>query len=200
MKHIQVSRPNLLPSNAKKVFSGIIFDVYQWPQKMYDGSMQTWEMLKRPDTAGVIPITSDNKVILQEQQQPGREVYFSLPGGRVEDMDSVSLEAVREFREETGYEPGILKFWKSVREPSHKIDFMAHIFLAQNCKQVADLKTDGGEKIKLKILSLDELLELFVQQRIKFNEIAIEMVRAYYDKEFRKKLEDFFFGDLPELT
>ncbi len=36
-----------IPPNAKRVFKGIIFDVYQWQQKMFDGSKETFEMLKR---------------------------------------------------------------------------------------------------------------------------------------------------------
>lgn len=35
-----------LPPQAKKVFTGQIFDVYQWEQEMYDGSFETFEMLK----------------------------------------------------------------------------------------------------------------------------------------------------------
>jgi len=40
-----------LTSQAQRVFKGIIFDVYQWKQKMFDGSQGIFEMLKRPDTA-----------------------------------------------------------------------------------------------------------------------------------------------------
>ena len=29
----------LVPKNAKKVFTGEIFDIYQWQQEMYDGSL-----------------------------------------------------------------------------------------------------------------------------------------------------------------
>ena len=38
-----------IPINAKKVFQGIIFDVYQWEQKLFDGTVATFEKLKRPD-------------------------------------------------------------------------------------------------------------------------------------------------------
>ena len=31
-----------LPEQAKKVFDGEIFDVYQWDQEMYDGSTETF--------------------------------------------------------------------------------------------------------------------------------------------------------------
>lgn len=50
-----------IPINARRVFKGIIFDVYQWEQKMFDGNFKTFEMLKRPNTVEIIAIR-DNKI------------------------------------------------------------------------------------------------------------------------------------------
>ena len=41
----------LIPPEADCVFRGEIYEVHQWPQKMPDGSVKTFEMLRRPDTA-----------------------------------------------------------------------------------------------------------------------------------------------------
>jgi hypothetical protein len=49
----------VIPKQAQRVFKGQIFDVYQWPQKLFDGSTQTFEMLKRPDTLTVLAIKND---------------------------------------------------------------------------------------------------------------------------------------------
>ena len=51
----------LVPKEAKKVFSGVIYDVYQWPQEMFDGSMQTFEMLGRPDTVKILAVLSEEE-------------------------------------------------------------------------------------------------------------------------------------------
>ena len=69
-----------LPDNAKKVFEGVIFDVYQWEQKMFDGSLETFEKLKRPDTVIVFPIMADGKVLLTKQEQPGKEPFIGATG------------------------------------------------------------------------------------------------------------------------
>jgi hypothetical protein len=34
-------QPTKFPASAKKVFEGVLYDVYQWPQKLYDGSTAT---------------------------------------------------------------------------------------------------------------------------------------------------------------
>jgi len=64
-------------ANAKKVFQGEIFSVYQWPQEMYDGTVQTFEKLKRPDTAIVIATTSEGKFLVSKQSQPSRPEFWS---------------------------------------------------------------------------------------------------------------------------
>ena len=48
-----------IPQQAKKVFKGTIFSVYQWQQKMFDGTFQTFEMLKRAYTIEVIASAGD---------------------------------------------------------------------------------------------------------------------------------------------
>ena len=46
----------LIPDHATCVFHGALFDVYQWQQEMFDGTYETFEMLRRPDTIAVIAI------------------------------------------------------------------------------------------------------------------------------------------------
>ena len=64
----------LIPSEAERVFAGEIYDVYQWPQAMPDGSVQTFEMLKRPDTVMVIALDEAGRAVVIDEWQPGDEV------------------------------------------------------------------------------------------------------------------------------
>ena len=43
----------LILPEADCVFRGEIYEVHQWLQKMPDGSVKTFEMLRRPDTVMV---------------------------------------------------------------------------------------------------------------------------------------------------
>lgn len=72
---MKIERPKSLqpmPENAKRVFKGIIFDVYQWEQEMFDGGKETFEKLKRPNTVVVFPVFPDGRIMLTEQEQPGK--------------------------------------------------------------------------------------------------------------------------------
>src|SRR5258708_1287456 len=115
----------LIPGSAECVFRGKIFDIYQWQQKMFDGSEATFEMLKRPDTVTVIPI-ADDKILAIEDEQPHSGSRLSFPGGRVDsDEENTLVAAKREAKEETGYE---FDNWKlvNVTQPHTKLEWFIY--------------------------------------------------------------------------
>ena len=58
---------NGIPKDAKLVFKGKLFDVYQWQQERFDGSFATYERLRRRPSVTIIPITTAGKVIICEE-------------------------------------------------------------------------------------------------------------------------------------
>lgn len=122
---------SLIPKEAQCVFSGEIYDVYQWPQEMYDGSTATFEMLRRPDTVKIIGIltpteqaclknvvkittSEENRVVITKQKQPRKDWFYDYPGGRVDAEDKDELAgAKREMLEEAGLEFEIGNSWTS---------------------------------------------------------------------------------------
>jgi hypothetical protein len=47
---------------------------------MYDGSVSRFERLRFLDAAFCICILPNGNIIVQKQEQPGRNLFFSLPG------------------------------------------------------------------------------------------------------------------------
>ena len=162
MKKVIPKNAVLIPNNAKKVFKGELFDVYQWPQDMFDGSTSTFEMLKRPDTVLVIGVV-DNKIIMIDDEQPNRGTKRQLPGGRVDETDSSWLEAAkREMQEETGY---IFKNWKQLVavQPQSKIEWFVAIFITTDVLSKQNQQVDaGGEKINIVPINYDEFSNIVI--------------------------------------
>lgn len=159
MKKIIPSDAVLVPDNAQKVFTGQIFEVYQWPQKMFDGSTHTFEMLKRPDTIEILAI-KDDKIVILEEEQPNLRPYYAIPGGRHDVEGETELDAAkRELVEETGMR---FKTWKllNVYQPAAKIEQMVYQFLATDFGEQIDPHLDAGEKIKVDLMTLEEAQEL----------------------------------------
>ncbi|MES2224229.1 MAG: NUDIX hydrolase [Patescibacteria group bacterium] len=148
-----------IPNDAKKVFKGVLFDVYQWEQELFDGTKKTFEKIKRPDTVVVFAVLDDGKILLTKQEQPGKDSFIGGTGGRVDDGEDALSAAKRELLEESGYEADEFILWNA-QHPQSKIDRVVYTFVAKGLKKVADLDLDGGEKINGIPVNFDEFLEI----------------------------------------
>ncbi len=183
-----------LPAAARLVFTGVIFDVYHWKQTMYDGSTETFEMLKRPDTAVVITIVKD-KILIQTQEQPGvAKAFPSLPGGRVNAGEDPLTGAKRELLEETGYTATDWALWQTYR-PSHKIIWTIHVFVARDGAKTHAPKPDAGEKIITQLVSFDEFLLLADDPLFSEKELKETLLRARFIPAEKEKLRKILFGN-----
>ncbi len=182
-----------IPSHAKKVFKGVMFDTYQWEQEMFDGTKAIFEKIKRPDTVVVFPVLPDGKIILTEQEQPGKIPFIGATGGRVDEGEDILSAAKRELLEESGYEAEEYILWDS-QHPVGKIDWVVYTFIAKKLKKVADLNLDAGEKIKLLPLTLDELIDVATDKNTYFaeQEIVFKFLEAKFDSGKKKELEELF--------
>ena len=100
-----------LPENAKCVYKGKLFDIYNWEQEMFDGSFETFEAVKRCDSVQVIAVTPNKKLIITKEAQPYVGNFLSIPGGRVDKGEGHEEAAKRELIEETGIKSKKLIFW-----------------------------------------------------------------------------------------
>jgi ADP-ribose pyrophosphatase len=159
MKKVVPKDAVLVPEQAAKVFKGIIYDTYQWPQKLFDDSSATFEMLKRPDTVSAVCMV-DGKILVLKEEQPHSGTRISFPGGRVDESDLSPLAAAqREVLEETGYS---FKNWKliQVRQILVKVEWFIYYFLATEADNIGATKHDAGEKIRLEKMSFAQVKNL----------------------------------------
>lgn len=183
-----------LPEQAKKVFSGVVFDVYQWQQDMYDGTRATFEMLKRADTGEVLAV-KDDKIMIQVQEQPMKPQFFCLPGGRIEEGEDPQTGAARELLEETGHVASEWKLFHAV-EPHSKYDWTIYVFVARGCEYKQPQQLDGGEKIQVRWVTFDELLDLVDKGELAWMEqdLRMQLIRAKYHEPSRIELKKRIFG------
>lgn len=167
MKRILPKSAVLVPEHAERVFKGQIYDVYQWQQEMFDGSFETFEMLKRPDTLDVIAV-KDDKIVILEEEQPGLPPFYGLPGGRHDVAGETEVQAAqRELLEETGM---IFREWclLEVAQPQRKIERFMYIFLATGFESREEPQLDPGEKMSVTLREFDEVLALADNPKTRF--------------------------------
>ncbi len=179
-----------IPDNAKKVFEGIIFDVYHWDQEMFDGTIATFEAVKRKDSVTIIAVTEDGNIILNEEEQPGKGTFISLPGGRVDEGESILDAAKRELKEETGFVSNDWQEW-FISDPFDykKIEWNVYFYIARNITKSEEQSLDNGEKITTKFVSFDEFLELRNNPRGRNKDIIPILEKAASSEEEKQKLK-----------
>jgi 8-oxo-dGTP pyrophosphatase MutT (NUDIX family) len=190
----QVSRNKQLPETAQNVFTGKFFSIYQWPQELYDGSVVTFERAKRPDTAGVIAITPDKKILVTRQEQPALEPFWGLLGGVVDPGETPAQAAARELLEEGGYQAERWTEWCSFR-PSSRVDWRIHTFIAHAVTKIQDPTPEPGEKIVVHAIRFDEFFELVQQDDFRNQEVALQMMKAMLNPEKMEAVQQLFFED-----
>ncbi len=179
----------MIPEQAKKVFSGVLFDVYQWEQEMFDGTHETFEMLKRQDTAEIIAINEEGKVMLQEQEQPNKPLFLCLPGGRIEHGEDPLTGAKRELLEESGFVSDAWSLYR-VTNPTSKMDWRIYVYVARGCVYAQEPQLDAGERIQIRWVTFDELLDLVDEGKLTWIEqdLRVELIRAKYHVQAKEKL------------
>ncbi len=191
---MEIHRPKSkqpIPDDAKRVFKGILFDVYQWQQELYDGTRTIFEKLKRPDTVVVFGVLDNGNILLSEQEQPGKEPFIGGLGGRIETGEDALMAAKREFLEESGYEADRFILWRA-EHPTSKIDWVIYTFVAKGLRKVADISLDGGEKIEVKEVSFDEFLEISKEHNFSEKEVVLELREAIFNPQKKEELRKLF--------
>lgn len=186
--------PPQLPKDAQKVFKGVIFDVYQWEQQLFDGSKATFERVVRPSSVGVIPITPDGQIIIIKDEQPDRSPMTTIVGGRMDEGEDPLEAARRELLEETGYKSKHWELWYSVKPGGSHLVWEIFTYIARDCRKVAKQKLDKGERISLRPVSFDQFLDLAANEVLKEKDITIKVLQAKLDPKKMNEIKKLFFG------
>lgn len=188
-----MSKPHGLPTHATKVFSGIIFDVWQWEQELYDGSKATFESIARPDYVYAVGVLPDRKILLIEDEQPHRAMVLTPAGGKIDQGEDAATAVRREFREEAGYEIGKLIAWHTY-QPHSKMDMTIHAFIARDLGEKKLATPEAGERITLTTFTFEEFLALGQSNKLRDWMLRIKLLEAQLDPAKRAELEELCYG------
>jgi len=186
-----------IPDYAQKKYDGKYYQIYEWKLKKYDGSIGVFERPVVNDSV-VLVIGAESKILIIEEEQPHLWHFIGLPSGFIDSGETPEQAAKRELLEETGRQ-GKLLFQKST--PGRVTNYTSHLFFAQNCKKVAELNLDPGEKIIPYLVELDEFFELVKNDKLRWGwYIKAEVVECLYNKKKRREFETLLWGDSKTYT
>jgi ADP-ribose pyrophosphatase len=124
-------------------------------------------VVELPVAATAFALTEDNKVLLVRQyRHPIGEVLLETPGGFVDEGEAFEVAMKRELMEETGYAFTTIEYLGKFAANPGVLNNYTEMFFATGGKLVAGQKLDKNEEIEIVELSIEELIEHLVQQKI----------------------------------
>lgn len=148
-------------------YQGKAFDVEKVTFEMSNGKTPTYDLVRHPGAAVVMPIDADGNVLFIRQWRLGAEQdLLELPAGTLE-ADEPSIEcARREVREETGMAAGeITLIGQFYLTPGYSDEYL-FIYLARGLTP-APLAQDEDELIDLVPIPLEEAYQMAAKGLIK---------------------------------
>jgi 8-oxo-dGTP pyrophosphatase MutT (NUDIX family) len=115
-----------------------------------------------PDWVNIIPVTTEDQVVLIRQFRFGIwSTALEIPGGMVDPGEDPISAAVRELEEETGYLPsGRVIHLGTVHPNPAFMTNACHCFLALGCDRTGTIHPDADEDIQVSLERRDRISEL----------------------------------------
>lgn len=127
--------------------------------RLPSGEVTEFDVVNDPQSVAVVAVTPEGKVLTVKQYRPGPECeVWDLVGGYMEPGETPEQAALRELKEETGYEGELTPLgatWRGAYTTAR-----THQFLAANCHKIAEIVSDRHEFIELVPLDKKEFLDL----------------------------------------
>lgn len=130
--------------SSEGVFDGTLLKVWRDRVRLPDGGESVREYIRHPGAVVVTALLPDGSVLMERQYRyPLRRAFFELPAGKLEAGEPLLDCAVRELREETGYEAAQWHYVGVMHPCIGYSDERIEIFFASGLTHVGHALDDG---------------------------------------------------------
>jgi ADP-ribose pyrophosphatase len=152
--------------NHSIIFTGLVIDIEQMEVEVGQKGRHTYQIIRHPGGAGVLPVHDDGTISLIRQLRPAVDaVMLEIPAGRLSPAEHPSECACRELCEETGITAEELIPLGTVCSSPGVFDEVIHLFAATGISQ-GPAQPESDEEIEVLRLPLAEALQMACDGRI----------------------------------
>lgn len=131
-----------------------------------DGSVTFREYIVHPGAVMIVPLLDDGRVVLERQYRyPLHRAMLEFPAGKLETGEDPLACAVRELREETGYQAAEWQHLGTIHNAIAYSDEHIELYLARGLS-AGERSLDDGEFLDVLTMPFDELLAAVGDGRI----------------------------------
>ena len=166
--------------SSEMVYNGKIVnlrvDTVELPKQRYSKR----EIVEHPGGVGIIALTEENEVIMVRQfRKPIEDCVLEIPAGKLDAGEDPKMCAIRELKEETGYEAENMEFQVDFYSSPGFTDEKIHIYFATGLKN-GKAEPDENEYIDIEKYKIEELVQMIKDNDINDAKSIISIL--YVDK------------------
>lgn len=159
-------------------YHGIIVDVLLDNAELSDGRIARREVVRHPGGVTVLPVDCEgNCYMVRQFRYPFSKTVLEAPAGKLEYGEDHFECAKRELSEETGFTADeFVDFGLCFTSPGFSSEQL-HIYMALGLHE-GESHPDDGEFLNVEKHSLDELVQLVMENKIEDAKTAVAILKA----------------------
>ncbi|MCS7336672.1 MAG: NUDIX hydrolase [Verrucomicrobiae bacterium] len=157
-----------------------------WKISPKTGQPHNFYIIESVNWVNVVPVTPDRQIVMVEQYRHGSNtIELEVPGGMMDPGDTTpEATAIRELREETGYEGENARVIGEVFANPAIMNNRCFAVLIENCRRVHPVAFDFAEELVTRLVPVDEVPDLISSGKIKH---PLVIVALYHYELLRRK-------------
>jgi len=146
--------------SSEMLYEGAILNLRKDKVTVKEGRTSYREIVEHSGGVIILGVTKEGKIpMIRQYRKAAEQVMFELPAGKLEKGEDPELAALREFKEETGYTAGSVRYLASFYPTVGYSEEVLHIFFAEGLIP-GKTEFDDNESIDTELYSPEELYKL----------------------------------------